>query len=297
MSAPAEAILNQAAWEMVDASVCQDVVRLLEEACGGVRVTLAGRGRDIAHLAREALERGSPMIIAGGGDGTVSAVASVLAGTDAVLGVLPVGTLNHFAKDLGIPADLGEAARILATGRAASVDTGEVGGRIFINNSALGLYPEIVALRVEGQRRGFPKWLASFRGLVRAMAHYRLLTVKVVVDGHELVRTTPLVFVGNNRYVMEGFGMGSRESLDRGELSLVIPHYTSRLRLLLFSLHALLGHGPDHGLDLMAARELRIESHHQKLLVSIDGELARMPTPLTYLIRKGNLRVIVPGRE
>lgn len=295
MSPTVEAIMNKAAWEMMDSGTSRDIVHMVEESCGPVRLTLAGEGMDIRRLAREALGRGSTLVVAGGGDGTVSAVAEVLAGTDAVLGVLPAGTLNHFAKDLGIPADITEAVRILASGRVVRVDTGEVNGRVFINNSSLGLYPEIVSLRTAQQRRGMPKWLAVFRALVHAMAHYRLLTVKVVADGRELVRTAPMVFVGNNPYDMEGFQIGSRQRLDTGVLSLVIPHYTKRFWLFLFSLGALLGQEPRGGLDLMTVRELRIESHHPRLLVSIDGEIDRVDSPLVYRIRPGDLRVMAPA--
>jgi diacylglycerol kinase family enzyme len=88
--------------------------------------------------------------------------------------------------------------------------------------------------------------------------------------------------------------MGSRGRLDEGVLSLVIPHFTSRLRLLVFSLGALLGHKPEHGLDVMLSDGLRIESGHRRLLLSVDGEIAFMDTPLRYRIRPGDLRVIVP---
>lgn len=297
MSAQVEAFVNQAAWQMMNGKAHRDVVRLLEEACGGIRMNFVRDGKDIPRLVREALSRGSTMVVAAGGDGTVNAVASVLAGLDVSLGVLPAGTLNHFAKDLGIPADLGEAARLLATGSVARVDVGEVNGRIFINNSALGLYPDIVAFREARRRKGARKWSAAFQGLMRSLAHYRLLTVKVAVDGRELVRTTPIVFVGNNRYLMEGFGMGSRESIHGGELSLVIPHGTGRLRLFLYTAGALLGHGPGQALDHLTARELTIESHHPRLLVSLDGEVVHLDTPLSYRIHPGDLRVIVPRTE
>jgi diacylglycerol kinase family enzyme len=289
--------VNQASWEMMDLDACREVVRLVEQACGDVRMHFVRPGTDIAHLARDALERGSTMVIAGGGDGTVSAIASVLAGTNAVLGVLPVGTLNHFARDLGIPSDIGEAARMLASGSVVRIDAAEVNGRVFINNSALGLYPEIVSIRARGQRKGLPKKLAGLVGLAHALARYRLLTVKVVADGSELVRTAPLVFVGNNFYVMEGFRIGARESLDRGVLSLVVPRHTSRLRLFLFSLNALLGHEPRRGLEVIPAREIRIESHHPDLLVSVDGEVARMSTPLVYRIRPRDLLVVAPTQK
>ena len=108
---------------------------------------------DIASIAREAADGSEKVIVAAGGDGTINAVAAELAGTDKILGVLPIGTLNHFAKDLGIPLDLETAVRTIKEGEVAAVDAGEVNGRIFINNSSLGIYPQIVSRREEQQER------------------------------------------------------------------------------------------------------------------------------------------------
>src|SRR5947199_3052283 len=128
-----------------------DAERAVTEAfasCGSrVRVRLAREGSELTELARSAVSNGARAVVAGGGDGTVSAVASALVGTDKALGVLPLGTLNHFAKDLCIPLEVVGAARNVCEGREVSVDVGEVNGRVFINNSGLGLYPHIVRRR------------------------------------------------------------------------------------------------------------------------------------------------------
>ena len=94
------------------------------------------RGKDIPDIVRRALETSSAFdaVVVGGGDGSVNAAASALAGTEIPLGVLPLGTFNHFAKDLGIPAALEDAARIVAEGHVTDVDLGEVNGRIFVNS-------------------------------------------------------------------------------------------------------------------------------------------------------------------
>jgi diacylglycerol kinase family enzyme len=132
-------------------------------------VTLAGSGEEMIGVAREALDDGIGLVVAGGGDGTMNAVASVLAGSQARFGVLPLGTLNHFAKDLNIPLALDDAIANVAHGRPVAVDVGEVNGRIFLNNSSLGLYPDIVRDREKQQRRlGRGKWLAFCRASLAA---------------------------------------------------------------------------------------------------------------------------------
>ncbi|MGE5600537.1 MAG: diacylglycerol/lipid kinase family protein, partial [Pseudomonadota bacterium] len=101
-------------------------------------------GAAIAEQAKKAAEAGAELIVVGGGDGTISAAAGALAGTETSLGILPLGTLNHFARDLGIPMKLDEAAKVIAAGQTRVVDVAEVNGRTFINNSAIGLYPLMV---------------------------------------------------------------------------------------------------------------------------------------------------------
>ena len=123
---------------------------------------LISSGADLGSLANQARAFGG-LVVGGGGDGTIAAVAAALVGTDTPLGVLPMGTLNHFAKDLGIPLELEKAVQTLFTGKVAQVDVGEVNGRIFLNNSSLGFYPRIVQEREREQRQGHSKWVAFAR--------------------------------------------------------------------------------------------------------------------------------------
>ena len=104
-------------------------------------------GAKLADAAKAAIDEHPDAVIAVGGDGTVSAVASALAGSDVPMGVIPLGTLNHFAKDLGLPLDLTEAARVVAARNVAQVDVGRVNDRLFVNNSSIGLYPQVVRKR------------------------------------------------------------------------------------------------------------------------------------------------------
>ncbi|HUR88354.1 MAG TPA: diacylglycerol kinase family protein, partial [Ramlibacter sp.] len=151
------------------------------------KVELVADGEAIVRAARKALDDGIQCIVAGGGDGTVSAVASQLAGTQAALGVLPLGTLNHFAKDNGIPLDLDPAIAVIAAGQVTEIDVAEVNGRIFINNSSLGLYPDIVLDRERQRRRlGRGKWMALAAASLHAARRYPVLTLAMDVDGQPL---------------------------------------------------------------------------------------------------------------
>ena len=161
-------------------------------------VLLARDGAEVAVMAQNAAREKWTVIMAGGGDGTMNTVASHLVGTDKFLGVLPLGTLNHLAKDLGIPLDLEGAVQTVISGRATNVDVAEVDGRIFLNNSSLGLYPTIVREREKKQRLGSGKWPAFVWAAVSALRRYPFLHVRLVADGERFELRTPFVFVGNN---------------------------------------------------------------------------------------------------
>ena len=260
------------------------------------KVSVARNGPELLKLARRAVKNDYQTIVAGGGDGTVSAVAGVLAGTRKTLGVLPLGTLNHFAKDLQLPLDIDGAMETIMAGRTVQVDVVEVNGRTFINNSSLGLYPRIVKEREKQQQLGWGKWPAFVWAAITVLRRYPLLNVRLSLDGKQLARRTPFVFIGNNEYEMEGFNIGRRACLDKGELSLYITHRTGRLGLLRLAVRALLG-GLRNERDFTAlrTREIWIETRHPRLHVAFDGETTIMVPPLHYRVRPGALRVIVPA--
>lgn len=279
------------------AGTSADVVAKLEDIFGRagvnacVSVLVSGENLDVA--ARRALARNPLAIVAGGGDGTVNAVASALVGTETALGVLPLGTLNHFAKAIGIPMSVEEAANVIVAGRVRRVDVGEVNGRIFLNNSSLGLYPQLVRSREQQQRLGRGKWPAFAWALVTVLRRHPFLHLQLDVDGKTVSRRTPFVFIGNNAYQLEGLELGKRDRLDGAKLSLCIPRHGGRLGLLRLAMDALLRRlrrGQD--LDAILLEEFRVASHHGRLEVAIDGELAWMDVPLHYRIRPRTLGVL-----
>jgi diacylglycerol kinase family enzyme len=262
-------------------------------------VMVARNGDELAKLTAQALHEKPHVIVAGGGDGTISAVASHLVETDTALGVLPLGTLNHFAKDLHIPLDLESAARNIIAGRIARIDVGEVNGHIFLNNSSLGLYPSIVRRREQQQRLGSGKWVAFAWAALAVLRRYPFLNVRLNADGAQLARRTPFVFIGNNEYAMSGLNIGARACLDAGHLSLYVAHRTGRSGLLRLAVRALFGRLRDtKDFDALCAGEIWIEAQgKRRLQVATDGEVSMMETPLRYRVRQKALRVIVPPED
>jgi diacylglycerol kinase family enzyme len=267
---------------------------------GGIeaRISLVRNGESPVELARRAVQDGAATIVAGGGDGTINAVASTLIGTDISLGVLPLGTLNHFAKDLGIPLDLDAAVQTIIANHTIQVDVGDVNGHIFLNNSSLGLYPSLVHQREQKQRLGHGKWPAFVWAAFIVMRRYPFLDVRLKTDGREISTRTAFVFIGNNEYEMESFNIGRRVRLDAGQLSLYFSHRTGRFGLVMLGLRAFLGH-VDRIKEFVAMRttEVSIDTRRDRIRVSTDGEVVMMKPPLRYRVRPGALRVVVPGRD
>jgi diacylglycerol kinase family enzyme len=247
--------------------------------------------------AQVAQTEGVRALVAAGGDGTVGTAAAAVAGTGVPLGVLPMGTLNHFARDAGVPLDLKAAAAAIAAGRTRRVDAAEVNGRLFVNNSAVGLYPKLVRAREAQQRHlGRSKRVAMIVAAARALWRFSSSRLTLKVAGGRAPVETPLLFVGNNKYETGLLSLGTRRAIDRGELCLYAPLARSRIGFMWLSLRAVLGR-PDRQRDFLTLdgiEEAEIHSRRALLMVALDGEASLMETPLRYRIRAGALNLIVP---
>jgi diacylglycerol kinase family enzyme len=276
-----------------------DIRDAVEHAQVEARFIPMTSGGDMRQLVADLIQAGYSTIVAAGGDGTVNAVASGVIGTEAVLGILPVGTLNHLARDLGLPLDLQRATQVLAHGAVASIDVGEVNGRISLNNSSIGLYPLMVRDRERQQRElRRPKWRAAIVATFVALRLYPMLRVSIRAEGRDFMLRTPLVFVGNNPYEFEGLRAGVRACIDRGCLCLVVTHTRRRAGLLWLALRALLGRlSQARDFDALLTTQAQVQVRRHRVHVALDGEVHRMSTPLHYRIRPAALRVLVPPVE
>jgi diacylglycerol kinase family enzyme len=259
------------------------------------RISLAPTGAKVVELAQQAARTDVDAIVAGGGDGTINSVASAAVESGKTMGVLPFGTMNHFAKDLHLPLDLEGAIQTIVAGQVIKVDVGEVNGRIFVNNSSLGLYPSIVREREKQQRLGWGKWPAYVWAAFAVLRRYPFLDIRLSVDEKEFVTRAPFVFIGNNEYEMETLNVGGRACLDAGDLSLYMSDRTSRLGLIRLALRALFG-GLRQEKDFIAlcTKEIWIGTRHKRVRVALDGEVLVMEPPLHYRVRPRALRVLAP---
>jgi len=287
-------LLNPRAGTQDDAAM-ERVNEGLRRAGAGESELRIVEGPLVRTAAREAIARGSRIVVAGGGDGTVSSVASAIVGSDAALGILPLGTLNHFAKDVGVPLDLDDAIRAIGGGRTVRVDVGDVDGRPFINNASVGMYASLTAERLAMQRLGRGKWLAHALAAARVWRRYHRLHVRLRADGRERVVATPFVFVGNNEYQLSGMELGGRKRLDVGRLHVCMAPGMPRRRVARMIVVAIFGDLCRlEGFESFTASELTLEGGTARLRLSLDGEVVTLDSPLKFRIRPQALRVIVP---
>lgn len=279
-----------------DAKARQQVAAALAKAGIDGKVELLD-GEQLARRAKRLVSAGTKLMIVGGGDGTISAAAGAAADSKTTLGILPMGTLNHLARDLGISFDLDEAAAVIASGKLHRIDVAELNGRIFVNNCAIGLYPLMVVDRESQQKRlGRSKRLAmlvaSARTLVRY--HHHRLTLTINGNAKEVVET-PLLFVGNNDYKIDMPAAGRRQTLDDGHLSVLVLRSKARAGMIAAVLRALVGRArPDDLEHIENVETLRVTGRRSHYNVAMDGETVKLAPPLDYRIRKRALRVMAP---
>ncbi|HYO09771.1 MAG TPA: diacylglycerol kinase family protein [Tepidisphaeraceae bacterium] len=239
-------------------------------------------------------------IVAGGGDGTINTIANAVAGGRRAFGVLPLGTHNHFAKDLAVPLDLEEAIAALSRGSVVDLPVGEVNGRMFLNFSAIGFHPAVVAEREQQQKQsGRNKWLAMAVALLRVFNRMPLHFVRLSSRGHEVAHATPSIIVCNNAYQMKAFGVEAASVPERGLLNVYVATKPGALSVLWLMIRAALGtvHAAKH-FNSMALPEIKVDTRRRRpLRVSIDGEVTTMTPPLRYRIREKPLRVLKPAAQ
>ncbi len=280
-----------------------------EGAAEAVAGHLAAAGLDpvISHAAEapdllarldRAIATGAEAVVVGGGDGSIAAAAQRLAGTGIALGILPCGTMNMLAKDLGLPVEIDAAAEALARGTIRAIDVAEVNGQVFLCMSVLGL-PTAIGRHRERHRGagGVGARIALALAALRTALRYPPLPLRIAVEDTPPRRVLArAVAVTNNAYA-EGFGrFFTRESLDRGELVLHRAREFGPLRMARMLVAMALGawrRQPD--LHQRAATAFTIHSRRRALRVMNDGEALLLAPPLRYAIRPGALRVIVPA--
>ena len=260
---------------------------------------VARDGIEIVALAKEAARSDAEVVVAAGGDGTIDATAAALSGTGKILGVLPLGTFNLFAKRLGIPLDLAAAVRTVVNGRVAEMNVGEVNGHLFLSRSSLGLYPLALRQREKMYRRfGRSRFTALLSGATALLRWGNVMTIRLTSENGEHRFRSRLAFICNNPEELDYFHLRGREWIEANNLVVFVPKPLTPAGILGLGLRMLRREAQvTRDFDVLFARELRLEIEPSNVPVCLDGEVEMITAPLHYKLRLGALRVRVPATD
>jgi diacylglycerol kinase family enzyme len=272
-------------------------ISALQEAAeeGGLEVVRITRGVDVSAIIRRQMKEGRKLFVAAGGDGTIGHVIQPLVNSEAMLGVIPLGTFNHFAKDVGIPLDWRTALEIALSGTTRQVDAGRVNERFFVNNLSIGLYPELVARREE-RGRDYPRWKARIYAAIATLRKYPHVTLAIETEYHHEVIRTHVFVVSNNSYDLSRIGVEApRPTLEEGRLSVYWLPHVGRIALARFLARYLAGRvTKTPGFRSFRTVRLRVQSPRKRLHLGVDGEVVTTPPPLIITMVPRSLLVKVP---
>lgn len=249
---------------------------------------------------RKAIDSGATRILVSGGDGTIRSAAAQVARTSVELAVLPAGTLNHFARDHGIPTDLAQAAKVAGGPIVETADAGFVGDEIFLNTSSIGAYVTFMRVRERLEKR-FGYRVASFLAFLRTFFSMRRFAVEIEVDGKAVIYRTPIVFIGVDERELQMPTLGNRVEGGRRGLHVMVVSGRAKTRLLVLAWEAMsrgirsASRTPQ--LDTFFADRCMITMNRASTTVALDGEAVRLGMPLEYRLEKDILRIVVAAPQ
>lgn len=298
---PAIVVLNQAAGSTAaSAEVRERIAAALASVGGTARLVELGAGQSlretVERIADEAAASGATLVAAGG-DGTISTVASACFLHGVPLGVVPLGTFNFFAREFGLPEDPAQAVRAALTGTPVPVDVGFVNARMFVNNASFGIYPRLIRERESTKARlGRKRWVAALAAFATLLRGQRRFAVSLQADGVRQMRRTTMVFVGNNALQLDQLGLDVAGCIARGRLAVIVQRRTGRLSLLRQMLLAALGRLHDEeNLERFCADSLIVDSKRRTIELAIDGELCTLTPPLVFSKGRRALTLMLPA--
>ena len=236
-------------------------------------------------------------VVVCGGDGSILAVVNALGARKLPLGLLPGGTMNILARDLGLPHELEAAADVILGGRVRAIDVGYVNEHPFLCNSAIGLMPHLARTREKLREVSWwKKWPMVLHHAITLIRTYPRLHVKIETEGATRVFRTRAIAVSNNPLSDAQGPIPPRETLDAGKLGIYIARDTSRWAVIRVAALMMAGAWQqDETVACLAIKSAVLSlGRARPLSVMNDGEPTQLLTPLNYTIRPQALRVMVP---
>ncbi len=289
----AHVIVNPASGRAIPAAGLARLLAPLEAA--GWRLSVEespGRGQ-VTGLARAAVEAGCSVVVAAGGDGTINEVIQALVGTPVALGVLPLGTANVWAREVGIPVDLAQAVRVLQQGHVRRIDVGRAGERYFLLMAGIGYDAEVTAGIHPRAKRALGILAYVVRGVTVAFSFVGR-RVTITADGTERQYRVLLIVIGNARRYGGPLSITAEARIDDGLLDVCVFRGVGVLEAARYALQVLLGrHLRDPGVIYFRTANVSV-SGDTPLPVQVDGDKIGT-TPMGFSVHARALSVIVPS--
>jgi diacylglycerol kinase family enzyme len=270
----------------------------------GMRVQfLALDGKALATSRERAVERlienAEGVLAVAGGDGTVNAVASACRKLRRPLGILPAGTFNYIARNLGLPIDVSEAAEVIAAGNAEPIPVGEINGRLFLNNAGFGLYSQMIEQRELAKRRFGRHRVVAFLSALKVLTErHPLYHIQITADGREHTLKTTTLFFGVNALQLQNYNVEAAKFVEQGKLAVLSLRLDSRLDIAGAAWASLHGKTEEaRSVDATAATSVRVTTRRRALKVAIDGEIVVLRAPLEVKLVQDGLRVFKPSAQ
>ncbi len=286
MSRSIEVILNARSGSQRSREACRAIEKVFREADRSFHISVVS-GKEIGRVAREKAESDCEVLVAAGGDGTICGVAEVARASGKTLGVLPLGTFNYFAKNLGIPLETEAAARVILEGKTVRAPVLDLDGRLILNNTSIGIHPAVLMKRRQLYRRwGRHQLSAYFSVVLTAFQPAPRLRVRLATDGGEIVRETPLVLVCSNAFQMETFALEGKECLEEGKFALFVARHSGRATIVRLGLRTVLRRlRAEIDYEVICSTEVTIETlRRRRLRAAVDGELEKLNSPMRFRV-------------
>lgn len=294
-------VLNDGAGSQTGSTLRQQIRRTLEQATlpfefVDSKSSLAANAAAAVALARER----DGIVVAAGGDGTLNTVAQAVLGSGVVMGVIPGGTFNYFARSLGIPESPTDATLALATAEVKPVQLGLVNQQVFLVNASLGLYPKLLEDReAYKQRYGRSRVVALLSALVTLAQAHRRLHISLQRDGVSTQMRSVSVLINNNPLQLHQVGVDGADALGEGKLIAIAARPRGRLSLYGLLLRGLISRlGDADQIDSFPLRRMTVMlGRRKRVKVATDGEVRWLMAPLHFAVAEQKLSVLIPGKD
>lgn len=298
MSKSIEVILNARSGSQKSKEACQGLEKVFRAAGRSFHISVV-TGAQIEQVAKEKAESDCEVLVAAGGDGTICGVADAARRSGKTLGVVPLGTFNYFAKNLRIPLEVEEAARVIVEGEMIRAPLLDMDGRLILNNTSIGIHPAVLMKRRQLYRRwGRSQVTAYLSVLMTAFRPAPKLRVRLNTDEGDMVRETPLVLVCSNAFQIENFALAGKECLEEGKFALYVARHRGRATIVKLGLRTILHRlRADVDYEVFCSTDVTIETlRRRRMRAAVDGELEKLNSPMRFRVADP-VCVLVPREQ